>query len=266
MEDNMNNERKNNTYGVFYGVIGVATLIVTIIGATFAYFTAVTNSTDSAITAGGANISLDYKDTSEEGITNTGLKSNLIPVASTDGNFKNFIGIGANDCQDLNGNNICSVYTFSVGNPSTNTANMEITANVTPTLNTFTNLMMAIFKGKPTEIVDGKWDVNADIPTDKPTANEQESCDLTVCDWGDLDNGTLIFKDQLDFDSTAAIDINLMQQVLKQGEYQDYTIVLWIEETGSAQNEDQGKSFTGGINFSTSAGENLGITGVLSAS
>ena len=33
------NER-NNGKGVFYGVIGVATLVVAIIGATFAYFTA----------------------------------------------------------------------------------------------------------------------------------------------------------------------------------------------------------------------------------
>ena len=33
------NER-NNGKGIFYGVIGVATLVVAIIGATFAYFTA----------------------------------------------------------------------------------------------------------------------------------------------------------------------------------------------------------------------------------
>ena len=34
------NEQKNNGRGIFYGVIGVATLVVAIIGATFAYFTA----------------------------------------------------------------------------------------------------------------------------------------------------------------------------------------------------------------------------------
>ena len=37
----MNNN--NNGKGIFYGVIGVATLVVAIIGATFAYFAASTN-------------------------------------------------------------------------------------------------------------------------------------------------------------------------------------------------------------------------------
>jgi predicted ribosomally synthesized peptide with SipW-like signal peptide len=39
----MNEQRKNNGRGIFYGVIGVATLVVAIIGATFAYFTATGN-------------------------------------------------------------------------------------------------------------------------------------------------------------------------------------------------------------------------------
>lgn len=262
MENNMNNERKNNAYGVFYGVIGVATLIITIIGATFAYFTATDGSGDSAISAGGANISLDYIDDGE--VVNTGRKINMIPVLETDGNFKNFIGIGANDCKDINGNNICSVYTFRIGNPDTNTANMEIAAKITPKTNTFTNLMIAIFKGSPADITD--WDVNQTIESTKPTsnaANPESKCDLTVCDWGDLPDGDLIFaKRQL---TTAAFDVPLMQQVLKHGEYVDYTIVLWIHETGSEQNEDQGGSFAGGINFSTNTGQTLGITGVLAA-
>ena len=33
-------EMENNGRGIFYGVIGVATLVVAIIGATFAYFSA----------------------------------------------------------------------------------------------------------------------------------------------------------------------------------------------------------------------------------
>ena len=42
-EDKKEMENKNGK-GIFYGVIGVATLIVAIIGATFAYFTATTAS------------------------------------------------------------------------------------------------------------------------------------------------------------------------------------------------------------------------------
>ena len=40
------NEQRNNGRGIFYGVIGVATLVVAIVGATFAYFTAQTRYTD----------------------------------------------------------------------------------------------------------------------------------------------------------------------------------------------------------------------------
>ena len=49
-------EQKNNGRGIFYGVIGVATLVVAIIGATFAYFTATaTNATN--ITGNMASVS-----------------------------------------------------------------------------------------------------------------------------------------------------------------------------------------------------------------
>ena len=110
MENNMNNERRSNSYGVFYGVIGVATLIITIIGATFAYFTATAGSAADAVQTGGANISLGFLG------SDTGKKVNLIPVDETLGGFKSAIGVGENDCKDINGNNICSVYTFKNDN------------------------------------------------------------------------------------------------------------------------------------------------------
>ena len=256
MENNMNNERKNNTYGIFYGVIGVATLIITIIGATFAYFTATAGSVADAVQTGGANISLGFLG------NDGGKKINLIPINETLAGFKNAIGVGENDCKDKNGNNICSVYTFNIGNPAGNTANMEVTAKITPQQNTFTNLWIAIFKGTPAEIGTGNWDVNVAIPAEKPSG----TCHLAVCDWGDIADGTLIYaKRQLTKDDLNAFDVPLMQQVFKPGESEDYTIVLWIHETGSAQDEDQGGMFKGGINFTTSAGEIKGITGVLGA-
>ena len=46
----MNEQKNNNGRGIFYGVIGVATLVVAIIGATFAYFTATQNAGNNVIT------------------------------------------------------------------------------------------------------------------------------------------------------------------------------------------------------------------------
>lgn len=258
MENNMNNERRSNSYGVFYGVIGVATLIITIIGATFAYFTATAGSTGNAINTGGASISLGFRGDA------TGIKSNLIPINETHAEFQNKVGDAAEECKDLNGNNICSVYSFNISNPGTNTANMEVTAKITPTENTFTNLYMAIFKGTPAEVKlsTNKFKVAGVAVPSKPTGT---NCHLPICDYGDVADGTLIYAaTQLTNGSTTAIDIPLMQQVLTPGESEDYTIVLWIHETGSVQDVDQGKSFKADINFTTSTGQNSGITGVLS--
>lgn len=64
---NMNNQysyeqKKNNGKGIFYGVIAVATLIVAIIGATFAYFTAAANSSDNALSAVAAHVEVNYSE------------------------------------------------------------------------------------------------------------------------------------------------------------------------------------------------------------
>ena len=47
-----------NGQGIFYGVIGVATLVVAIVGATFSFFSATANSNIDALTAAGSNVTL----------------------------------------------------------------------------------------------------------------------------------------------------------------------------------------------------------------
>lgn len=80
MSQNEKQQNEFQTYrggkGIFYGVIAVATLIVAIIGATFAYFTASANSTENALAARAAKVSVDYT----EGRT---IKAtNLIPATA----------------------------------------------------------------------------------------------------------------------------------------------------------------------------------------
>ena len=48
--------RNENGRGIFYGVIGVATLVVAMIGATFAYFSAEATTGNSAMTATAMNM------------------------------------------------------------------------------------------------------------------------------------------------------------------------------------------------------------------
>ena len=256
---------ENKGSGIFYGVIGVATLIITIIGATFAYFSATTNSNVDAVTAGGATITLGYSE-----IT-TGLKQNLIPIDVTLPEFNTgVVGITSTKCKDINGNNICSVYEFTVSNPAGNTVAQRIYGTITPKTNTFENFKFAVFKGTAAQVDASsvKWDVDG-TPVTSYTTNYTHTTFTTSAEDASRKHvianpGDLVFSAYaVQNGSTTPISIPAFEQVLDVGESMTYTIVMWINEKGEAQNQDQGKAFAAGVNFTTEGGGS-GVTGVLS--
>ncbi len=103
-------ENKNGQ-GIFYGVIGVATLIVAIIGATFAYFSATGNtnaSTISGTTGSGGGLSLVVTDET------TSATGRLVPQLTS------ALGTAvAASCVDGNSNTVCKVYSIVVSNVGT---------------------------------------------------------------------------------------------------------------------------------------------------
>ena len=108
------NEQKNNGRGIFYGVIGVATLVVAIIGATFAYFTATQTAGNNVITGNMATISFGLK---VEKIVDPGITSGMIPMSN------DMIEAAVNNdknatCVDDNGNAVCQIYKITVTNTS----------------------------------------------------------------------------------------------------------------------------------------------------
>ena len=74
----MNEQKKNNGKGIFYGVIGVATLVVAIIGATFAYFTATAQAGENVITGNMASIQFGLEVTKVTHVDET--KGGMIPI------------------------------------------------------------------------------------------------------------------------------------------------------------------------------------------
>ena len=249
MNNNVNiEERKNNGQGIFYAVIGVATLVVTIVGATFAYFSASANSNVNAIAAESATLSLGFSEVV------TGLKHNLIPMDETDPLFKNEPGT---DCLDINNNEVCSVYQFTISNPSGTTA-QRVYATLKPQANNFVHLNYAIFKGSVADVhaTTNKFKVDGTAVT---TVSDSRNHIVGA-------TGDMVAKGQFQNGSTDAITLGTLEQVLPKNGSMTYTIVLWIHETGGNQTtEDSGKSFAGSINFTTE-GDNTGVTGVLSAS
>ena len=114
----------NNGKGIFYGVIGVATLIVAIIGATFAYFTATTRS-GQLITGSAATASLDVKvdrltgySEGEGAVSAAEAKYVMVPqldVALGEA-LKGSDVTGNKACIDANGSLVCEIYKIRVAN------------------------------------------------------------------------------------------------------------------------------------------------------
>lgn len=186
----MENNNNNNGRGIFYGVIGVATLVVAMIGATFAYFSAEASTPNNALFAEAANITLEMGTP-----VTTGVKQNLIPVDETQDGFATggYVGVSENtttprskNCVDDDGNTFCSVYTLTIKNPSSTTA-QKVYAQMDVVTNTFnknetgskecdassiycnnSNFAFAIFKGIADDVDKNAsvgWDVDGDAVT-----------------------------------------------------------------------------------------------------
>ncbi len=223
---------KNNGRGIFYGVIGVATLVVTIIGATFAYFASAGNTADNAIEANTADIA-NY--TVE--IVNSHAATGLIPVDSEDANFASKIGLAENFCKDVSDNTypICGVYELKITNASA--VAQQTYVNLKVSTNTFTNLKYAIYDGS-SEIADGSFTTPSTALVSTATFATSGNTQLTALGGNYAANQAKTFY-----------------------------IVVWLEETGADQTaSDKGKTLAAGITVSSSADGNSGVTAVLSAS
>ena len=104
---------ENKGQGIFYGVIGVATLVVAIIGATFAYFAA---SAENTTTVTGETSSADL--TLAVTKVTTDASGKLVPQYAT-GLGRALVGTDNHSCVDGNGNTVCQVYEITVTNGGT---------------------------------------------------------------------------------------------------------------------------------------------------
>ena len=126
----------NNGKGIFYGVIGVATLIVAIIGATFAYFTATTAS-GQYLTGTAATASLEVKVQRLTGYSagegaESAAAAKYVMVPQLDKGLSQAVR-GSNvtentPCIDANGSLVCSIYKILVHN--TGSAAIDVSGSI----------------------------------------------------------------------------------------------------------------------------------------
>lgn len=221
-------ENKNGS-GIFLGVIGVATLVVAIIGATFAFFSATTNSAENAISTSSTTLGLNYVDD-----TGTKLSTSLIPASETVATYgaisKTYLATeGKSQCVDDNGNDVCSVYQFTVTNPNATTSQaIDFTLKVVT--NEFTNLKYKIYSGSVSDALD-----TGATPV------------VAAANFGAKDSETTL---------------SALSQTLAPSGSVTYTMVIWVNETGNDQTSaDSGKSFSAGLTVTSGSGQ--GVTGII---
>ncbi len=171
MEDNFNNraidpknnenEQVSNKKNTFNLVIGIATLLIALLGATFAYFSATARSREGDVTVKSAYVSISYDGGTEIKATN------LIPAtqqvalskyqkpgtpynAETDGEINGDYDSYKNDpdrrCVDAKGKEVCYVYQFSVTSDGVAGENTDILPTVEVNKNEFFNLSYVLYE------------------------------------------------------------------------------------------------------------------------
>lgn len=147
----MEERKRNNSRNIFYAIVGIATLIVSVIGATFAYFTA----TDANNVISGSMAEIKF-DIDVKKVTNADNTIGMIPMSNNMMEMAVSNASGKGVCVDNNGNAVCQIYKITVVNDST--ASMFLDGYITLTGGSGT-------------------------PTDVETVDDTETTDVNEREW-----------------------------------------------------------------------------------
>lgn len=244
----MNGEDKR---GIFFGVVGVLTLIVAIIGATLAYFSINAQSDENALIVQAASVQIVYEDGNKLNVNNLIPSRNNIAMAT----YSRWLSKESDDegteykkCVDDNNNVVCGVYEFTLTNNGTNPA--EITARVVPTVATgddgqpltkqFTNLKYTLYD--ITEVA-----VNEDESTGR--VGERIGTGTPIQDENGQTVGSVTYTEFKILPTAATINGNGTTKV--------YRLFIWLDEAGEANNVEQGASFQGTVYIDVAGTQNI---------
>jgi len=147
MEELDKNERKGQ--GTFYMIIAMLTLIVAIVGATFAYFS-LQASDENTVKGNAAKVGLSLE-VRKVSVDATG---DLVPLDELllEKAIKGDSDTGSQMCVDKNWNTVCQVYEVKVTNEGT--AATAVNGTLTLTAETITNLKWQIMTDQDTPVTD----------------------------------------------------------------------------------------------------------------
>lgn len=221
--------------GVFFGVIGVLTLIVAIIGASFAYFSINASSRKDALDVSAASVKIVYTEGEQIAIENLIPSTRKIAMSTLTrglaGTTHEVDGaqVPYTTCKDDNNYTTCGYYEFSLTNNGENA--VKVKAYVVPTQLTegqigFSNLMFTLYdrtgvdsvSDNGTQVYEGKVPYNADDKT------------------YDVSGFSLLGS-----------DINTTIDLAGNETTKNYRLFIWLDEKGEDNNAEQGATFKGTI-------------------
>ena len=261
-------ENNKKGFNSLYLVLGVATLVVAIVGATFAYFSASqTNNNITGNIAEAGGLVLDVKSiTYDPSFATTG--NSIIPLDLIAGNTVDdeeeavdagdqFTSAINNKCIDDLGNNICEVYKITVTNQS-ETSTVQIRGTLSLTSNA-TNMY---------------WkQINATTTTTSNTVGEGEEAVTT--NYEILDTATEVtnyvaVKQGTEDGNYLTVDENgaVTNISLTGGASKVFYVIVWLEEMGTAQESvdasttDTPRTYSGTVTFDAvdANGNKSGVT------
>lgn len=229
--------------GIFFGVVGVLTLIVAIIGASLAYFSINANSDPDALTVQAATVQIVYEDGDvlavDEIIPSTKavaletfrryLNGETYSAELEDGQTTD---VPYEKCVDDKGYTVCGVYEFSLTNNGVNPT--DITAKVIPTV---------------TEVAEGE-----EAPV------EFRNLKFTLYDITNVtenEYGTEVATNTITYN-----EFNLITDPVSIASKKTtrYRLFVWLDEQNDKQDYEQGAVFKGTIYVNVAGVENE-ITG-----
>lgn len=162
--ENVNN--KSNTFNL---VIGIATLLIALLGATFAYFSATARSAENDVTVKSAYVSISYDGGTEIKASNLIPSSLRVTLSKymkdvqphnpdegdiiTDYDVYNSTDSGMSDrkCVDILGKEVCYIYQFSIKSDGPEGGVTPILASIKVNNNQFDNLSYLLYEVTPRE-------------------------------------------------------------------------------------------------------------------
>lgn len=222
---------QENGKGIIFGVLGILTLIIAIMGASLAYFTASAMDADEPITVQAATVTITY-------LQGDILEASELIPSSYDVVKATYFRTGVDNitqqplqCKDSKGYEVCSVFRFKasneigkndqriVGSITTNTDIMTLGQD-----KEFENLSFTVYR-----IVDGERILINPNPTTLGKAGDEPS--------------------QLFNNGSGETGYNEVE--IKAGEIAEFEIVVWLNETGDVQDE-QGLGYSGTVKIGIS--------------